>query len=143
MSKKIDVEYVYAGALLHKDHVVHSYIPVPVEGGMLENAIVFMKPLSKHKVGSVLMFSAIDQKDNIVPGSAHFVRMWNDGPQVMEWAAMSKAILLSEKAYEAERGKSDHELDLIDPIRSAYAKLEAREQAVLLARVSAYIVGEE
>ena len=141
MGKKIDVEYVYAGALMHKDQVVHSY--VRVNAGKLGDAIVFMAPLSKHKVGSVLKFTAIDQDDNLIPGSAHFERMWEDGPQTMEWASMSKAILLSEKAYEAAVTKSKHELDALDPLRIAYSKLKPRERAVLLARISAYIAGEE
>ncbi len=143
MSKKIDVEYVYAGALMHKEQVVHSYIQV--KGGELidTGAIVFMQPLSKHKVGSVLKFTAIDQEDNLLPGSAHFERMWEDGPQTMEWASMSQAILTSEKAYGDAVTKSKHELDLLEPLRSAYGKLGERERAVLLARISAYIVGEE
>lgn len=141
MTKKLDVEYVYAGALMHKEQVVYSYIQV--KDGELADAIVFMKPLSKHQVGSVIKFAAINQDDNLVPGSAQFDRMWEDGPQVLEWASMSKAILLSEKAYEAAVGKSKHELDLLEPLRSAYSKLDSRERAVLLARISAYLVGEE
>lgn len=140
MSKKIDVEYVYAGALMHNGQVVHSYIRLTA--GKLGDAIVFMEPLSKHRVGSVLKFVAIDQEDNLVPGTAHFERMWENAPQTLEWAAMSEAILVSEKAY-MEATKSKGEFDPLEPIRTAYAKLEPRERAVLLARISAYIVGEE
>lgn len=141
MPKKLNVEYVYAGALLHEEQVVYSYVALTAKG--LGDAIVFMKPLSKHKVGSVLKFTAIDESDNLVAGSVRFKEMWHDQTAVFEWSGMSQAILVSEEAYQKAIGQSKVGFAALDPLRDAYSKLKGREKAVLLAQISAYIVGED
>ena len=141
MAKKLDVEYVYAGALLHNDQVVHSYIRI-VEGG-LGDAVGYPKQMSKHGVGSVIKFTALDTPDNLLAGTGQFKQVWGQRKQVTEWQAMSDAVNMSEAAYEAEKAKPSPVLELLEPLRIAHAKLQKREQAILLATICAYIVGED
>lgn len=143
MPTKLEVEYVYAGALLHDDALVHSYIQV--EDGKLaaEGAVVYAKPLSKHKVGSVLRFLAMDTPDNLIVGTATYMKMWHDIEQTAVWSTMSDAVITSEKAYTKALGNPEPLISAFDAVRKAYAKLEARERAILLARIVAYIASED
>lgn len=142
MSKKINVEYVYAGAMLHEDQLVHSYIRIN-DDGALADPVVYAKQMSKHKCGSVIKFAALDTPDNLIAGTGLFLRVWENRKQVLEWTAMSTSIMLSEEAYTKALGKPSSVMEALEPLRVAYAKLKDRERAVLLAQISAYIVSEE
>lgn len=142
MPKKLEVVYVYAGALLHNDEVVHSYIRVTAEGELGE-AVGYAKKMSKHPVGTVIEFTALNSEDNLLAGTGSMLRMWSNRKQVAEWVAMSTAVILSEEAYQAEKAKPSPDLELLAPMRNAYAKLKDREKAILLTTICAYIVGED
>ncbi len=147
MPPKLEVRYVYAGAILHEDQLVHSYIRVKgsglVKDDTLGDAVVYAKQLTKHRVGSVLKFTALDAEDNLVPSTGQFLQEWHDDAQVAMWTAMSQAVLASEEAYAKAMGNPNGLMKALDPLRASYSKLAARERAILLAQISAYIAGEE
>lgn len=135
------VEYVYAGALLHNEEVVYSYIPL--KDGVFGKAAAFARKLTKHEIGSVISFTALDTEDNIVPATGVFVRMWDDADRIAMWIAMSEAILTSEDAYTAAMGNPNSMMSALSPLRDAYIKLGVRERAILLGQISAYVAAED
>jgi hypothetical protein len=137
-TERKQVEFVYAGAVLHKGEVMHSYIEHT--DGKLGDASLYSDALSHHVPGSIVQFTQV--RSAIVKESALFQGVWSADPaQVTAWQAMTTALVASETAYKEQR--KNPMLDALEPLRNAYAVMGARERVVLIAAVSAYIAGED
>jgi hypothetical protein len=138
-TERKQVEFVYAGAIMHNDVVMHSYIEH--SKGVLGNANLYAEPLSSHCPGSILTFTT-PKDGSVVKESVLFQGMWKgEGDEVLMWTAMTDALLASEAAYAKYRGNPL--LESLEPLRDVYAGMEARERAIFIAAVSAYIAGED
>ena len=72
--------------------------------------------------------------------TAQIVAQWRNEDQLAEWQAAHKARQLADYARRSK--KADVDLSMLEPLKTAYRKLDRRSRNALLVRVFAYLEGD-
>jgi len=73
-------------------------------------------------------------------GTAQIVAQWRNEDQLAEWQAAHKARQLADSARRSLKANVD--LSMLDPLKTAYGKLDRRSKSALLVRIFAYLEGD-
>jgi hypothetical protein len=76
----------------------------------------------------------------VYPDTARLVGQWRNEDQLAEWQSAHKACQLMDDTWRSK--KSDVDLSMLEPLKSAYWKLSRRGRNALLVRIFAYLEGK-
>ena len=106
------------------------------------NSRPWLPLLSGGEVVSIERSTAEEDTDKftVFGGTARFVGQWRNEDQLAEWQAMHTANQLADEARRSKKANVD--LLMLEPLKTAYRKLDRRIRNALLVRVFAYLEGD-